>query len=276
MTTNAQSAQGSTLHPAISSDAHAEIQRRLRLAEVEHNVRILYAIESGSRAWGFHSPDSDYDVRFIYVRPKDWYLSIDVEDRRDVIEYPIVDEIDINGWDLRKALRLQAKSNPAMVEWLHSPIIYQENGAFAAAARSLLTDHYHRLRGFHHYRSSAKRNYQQFLREDMVKLKKYLYVLRPLLAVRWLEQYDSIAPIEFDRLRVTLTDPAVQDAIDQLLIQKRMHSELEKQPPIPILQIWINQELARLEHVPIDQSADPVAMQVLNELFQRLIHDAEA
>ncbi len=262
------------LHPAIPPEAYAEIQRRLRQAEIEHDVRILYAIESGSRAWGFHSPDSDYDVRFIYIRPKDWYLAIDVEDRRDVIEYPIVDEIDINGWDLRKALRLQAKSNPAMVEWLHSPIIYQENGPFAEAARRLLVEHYHRLRGFHHYRSSAKRNYQQFLREDLVKLKKYLYVLRPLLAVRWLEQHGSIAPIEFDRLRVTLADPAVQDAIDQLLIQKRMHSEQEKQPPIPILQTWIDQELARLEHVPIDQSADPVAMHVLNDLFQELINNA--
>ena len=82
-------------HPAISAAAHHEIQQRLLRAEQEHEVKILYAIESGSRAWGFHSPDSDYDVRFVYIRPQDWYLSIDVEDRRDVIEYPIVDEIDL-------------------------------------------------------------------------------------------------------------------------------------------------------------------------------------
>lgn len=82
-------------HPAISATAHHEIQQRLLRAEQEHEVKILYAIESGSRAWGFHSPDSDYDVRFVYIRPQDWYLSIDVEDRRDVIEYPIVDEIDL-------------------------------------------------------------------------------------------------------------------------------------------------------------------------------------
>jgi predicted nucleotidyltransferase len=259
-------------HPAISAEAHAEIQNRLTRAEQEHEVKIIYAIESGSRAWGFHSPDSDYDVRFVYVRPRDWYLSINVEDRRDVIEYPIVDEIDINGWDLRKALRLQAKSNPAVVEWLHSPIVYREQGSYAAQARALLSEYYHRPKGFYHYRNSAKSNYQQFLRGDMVKLKKYFYVLRPLLAVRWLEQYGGVAPIEFDRLRQVLADDAVQTAIDALLIQKRQHGEAEKQPVVPVLQQWIEQELARLEHSVLDDgSADARAMSALNGLFLDLV-----
>jgi len=92
-----------------------EIMRRISAAEEEHNVKVLYAIESGSRAWDFESPNSDYDVRFIYVHPKDWYVAVDLEDKRDVIEYEIVDEIDINGWDLRKALKLFWKSNPAFI-----------------------------------------------------------------------------------------------------------------------------------------------------------------
>ena len=258
-------------HPAISEQAHDEIQRRLKRAEQEHQVRILYAIESGSRAWGFHSPDSDYDVRFIYVHPQDCYLTIDVEDRRDVIEYPIVDEIDINGWDLRKALRLQAKSNPAIVEWLHSPIIYQDNSLYSGQARALLMAHYHQPKGFYHYRNTAKSNFQQFLRGDMVKLKKYLYVLRPLLAVRWLQQYGGVAPIEFDRLRQVLDDAVVQQAIDDLLVQKRQHSEAEKQPPVPVLQAWIIAELARLEVVSPDTTLDPVAMTDLNVLFKQVL-----
>lgn len=261
------------IHPAISAEAHAEIQRRLTTAEQEHQVRILYAIESGSRAWGFHSPDSDYDVRFVYVRPKDWYLSIDVEDRRDVIEYPIVDEIDINGWDLRKALRLQAKSNPAVVEWLHSPIIYRDDGVYSVAARQLLTAHYHQPKGFFHYRNTAKSNFHQFLKGDEVKLKKYLYVLRPLLAVRWLQQRGGVAPIEFERLRQVLDDQVVQQAIDALLVQKRQHSEAEKQPAIPVLQAWIMQELDQLENaVSPDSGLDPVAITDLNILFQSLLH----
>nr|WP_220359457.1 nucleotidyltransferase domain-containing protein [Alkalilimnicola ehrlichii] len=134
-----------------------EILARIEQAEKEHEVKVLYAIESGSRAWGFASPNSDYDVRFIYAHPKDWYVAVDLEEKRDVIEYPIVDEIDINGWDIRKALRLFAKSNPAFVEWLQSPIVYIEHGAFAQRARQLLQEVYSVEKGIYHYRSMAKR-----------------------------------------------------------------------------------------------------------------------
>lgn len=258
-------------HPAISAAAYTEIQHRLKRAEQEHEVRILYAIESGSRAWGFHSPDSDYDVRFVYIRAQDWYLSIDVEERRDVIEYPIVDEIDINGWDLRKALRLQAKSNPGIVEWLNSPIIYREQGTYAQQARELLTQHYNKARGFYHYRSTASSNFQQFLQSEQVKLKKYLYVLRPLLAVRWIEHYGEVAPIEFERLRQVLDHCEVQQAIDALLIQKRQHGEAKTQTAVPILHQWIKAELQRLVSTVPEQSMEPVALAKLNQLFLQLI-----
>jgi len=114
-----------------------------RLAAIEHTelVHILYACESGSRAWGFASPDSDYDVRFIYVRPRDWYLSIDLERRRDVIERPIEGVLDINGWDLRKALQLMRKSNPPLFEWLHSPLVYRAQAEFRnGPAKAVWTD----------------------------------------------------------------------------------------------------------------------------------------
>src|SRR5438046_7387291 len=93
--------------------------------ESQHKVRVLLAVESGSRAWGFASPDSDYDVRFIYVRDESWYLAIDSDDKRDVIERDIADQIDLSGWDLRKALRLYWNSNPGFVEWFQSPILYR-------------------------------------------------------------------------------------------------------------------------------------------------------
>lgn len=124
----------------IPDDIRREILQRLHTAEVEHGVRVLMAIESGSRAWGFASPNSDYDVRFIYVHPAHWYQAVDLEERRDVIEYPIVDDIDLNGWDLRKALRLYWKSNPALVEWLQSPITYMEHGGFRRAALALFNE----------------------------------------------------------------------------------------------------------------------------------------
>jgi predicted nucleotidyltransferase len=116
-----------------------EIGRRLRRVEQDHAVRVLFACESGSRAWGFPSRNSDYDVRFIYIRPEDWYLSIDLERRRDVIELPIEDEFDINGWDVRKALKLFVKSNPPLLEWLNSPVVYLEHGTLASSLRELDT-----------------------------------------------------------------------------------------------------------------------------------------
>src|SRR5258708_18331952 len=124
----------------IPADVRLEIMRRLAVAERDEGVRIVLAIESGSRAWGFASPNSEFDVRCIYVRPADWYLAVDLEERRDVIEYEITDDIDLNGWDVRKALRLFWKSNPTVVEWLQSPIKYIEVGGFAAGARAVLPD----------------------------------------------------------------------------------------------------------------------------------------
>jgi len=119
----------------------SELTPRLDAIEAENDVRILYACESGSRAWGFASPDSDYDVRFIYARPREWYLSIDTQKRRDVIECPIEGLWDVNGWDLRKALGLLAKSNPPLLEWLGSPIVYRQDGSFVAGLQALAEEY---------------------------------------------------------------------------------------------------------------------------------------
>jgi predicted nucleotidyltransferase len=149
------------------------ILQRIRRAEAEHDVKVLLAVESGSRAWGFESVNSDHDARFIYIHRRDWYLSVGLEEKRDVIAYPIVDDIDLNGWDLRKALRLFWKSNPAFIEWIQSPILYAELGSFAASARQRMPDVYSCVSGVHHYRSMAKTNYRGYLRAEQVPLKKF-------------------------------------------------------------------------------------------------------
>ena len=120
-------------HPVVPEVA-AQIDVRLSAIEAEFGVRILYACESGSRGWGFASPDSDYDVRFIYVHPLAWYLQVHVQ--RDVIELPISDELDINGWELRKALGLLRKGNATLIEWLDSPIVYRADAVFLQAMRN--------------------------------------------------------------------------------------------------------------------------------------------
>jgi uncharacterized protein len=246
-----------------------EILKRMHAAELEHNVKILLSVESGSRAWGFESPNSDFDVRFIYAHKPDWYLSVSLEEQRDVIEYPITDEIDINGWDIRKALRLFWKSNPAFVEWIQSPIIYAEHGTFAQQVRQLLPQVYSCLSGIHHYRSMAKTNFRGYLRDDLVPIKKYFYVLRPLLAVRWLEKYQTAAPIEFQKmLHLIDENPQLLRDIDVLLERKRGVKEMGLEPRFPRVDAFIESELLRLESVEASATPRGNVISDLNELFR--------
>jgi predicted nucleotidyltransferase len=222
-----------------------QIQERLGRIEIEEGVRIVYACESGSRAWGFASADSDFDIRFIYVRRPDWYLSIDVESRRDVIELPIENNLDINGWDLRKALKLLRKSNPPLVEWLGSPMVYRDQFAVADKMRELVRRHLNETACAHHYLQMARGNYRDYLQGDVVWLKKYLYVLRPLMAVLWIERGYGVVPTEFERLysRV-IDDAAVLQAIDELLQRKRDSKELDQGPKIGPISDFIDREMS--------------------------------
>ena len=256
----------------IPEDVREEIMRRLAAAEAEHNVRVLLAVESGSRAWGFASPNSDYDVRFIYAHPRDWYVAVDLEEKRDVIEYKIVDEIDINGWDIRKALRLFRRSNPAFVEWIQSPILYRSHGGFADGARALLPKVYSCENGTYHYRSMAKTNYRGYLRADMVPLKKYFYVLRPLLAVRWLERYGTPAPIEFNKLLHWLEgETELLDAIAVLLEKKKAAPEMGLSEPVPCLNRFIETELEQLERPDVVRFGSSDVNADLNQLFHTVL-----
>jgi len=265
--------------PAVDEAHRLDIGQRLRKLEAAEGVRIVLAVESGSRAWGFASPDSDYDVRFVYVRPRAHYLSIRVEDRRDVIERPIVDEIDLNGWDLRKALRLLARTNPAVIEWLQSPITYVEGGSFRAQALALLPALYSGVRGLHHYRHTAASNHRAYLRGERVRLKKYLYVLRPLLAARWIEARGTPPPMAFAAL-LAATDlpPDFCEAVADLLARKQAAGEMADGPPMPALQRFIEAELERsalAPSVPEDLAAD-AAWEALDRLFVDVLGEDSA
>jgi predicted nucleotidyltransferase len=235
------------VHP-VSDAVRADIMARLSAIETEHGVRVLYACESGSRGWGFASPDSDYDVRFIYVAPLARYLS--VTPHRDVIELPISDELDINGWDLRKALGLLRRGNATLIEWLDSPVVYRADAIFLQEVRRAARDTHQAERSFLHYLHMARKNYRDYLRGDMVRLKKYLYVLRPLLAALWVEQGRGTAPMPFQELVDTIViDPALRGAIDQLLVIKRAAMESEQAKPMPLINAFVERELERLTHV---------------------------
>ena len=259
---------------AITTEIRTEILRRIKAAEAEHEVKVLYAIESGSRAWGFASPNSDYDVRFIYAHPKDWYLAVDLENKRDVIEYPIVDDIDINGWDIRKALKLFYKSNPAFIEWLQSPIVYVDDNHFADKARDLMPLIASSQKGIYHYLHMAKGNFRDYLKKDLVPMKKYFYVLRPLLTIMWLEKYNKPAPIEFEVLRKLVSDnKPLDEAISDLLARKKASSEKEYAPAVPAINTFIESELERHKNYAEKLTGRDADFESLNRLFKAVLEN---
>jgi len=256
----------------IPASVQEEIRSQLAAIAIEEHVTIFFACESGSRAWGFESTNSDYDVRFIYRHVEDWYLSIDVERKRDVIERPINDDLDVSGWDLRKALQLMRKSNPPLLEWLGSPIVYTEIQPFTDDLRALSKPFYSPRACLHHYLSMAKGNIREYLKGDQVRRKKYLYVLRPLLAVRWIEKHETMPPTEFDTLvEAVVEESALEGAIKELVEQKRQGQELDWGPRIPVLSGFIDAEMDRhaknLVDVPIS-TANPDA---LNLFFRDVV-----
>ncbi|WP_035061688.1 nucleotidyltransferase domain-containing protein [Andreprevotia chitinilytica] len=235
-------------HP-ISEEIRARVLTELAAIEQRHDVKVLFACESGSRGWGFASPDSDYDVRFIYVHRLDWYLR--VEPQRDVIELPISDELDVSGWELRKALQLLRRSNPTLLEWLDSPVVYRQDAETIAALRALAPQFFSPLKGRHHYLAMAKKNFRGYLQSDTVRYKKYLYVLRPLLAVKWIDAGLGMPPMRFaDLVAGTLDDVDLLAEINALLALKMQANESQYGPRRPHIHALIEAELARAEFCP--------------------------
>lgn len=246
-----------------------DIELQIATIEQTHGVRVLYACESGSRAWGFASPDSDYDVRFLYIRPWDNYLSI--HERRDVIELPVNEVLDINGWDIRKALQLFFKSNAPLFEWLQSPIVYKELTGFAAELRELMQVYFSHRAGCHHYLSMTRNTFENDLQGTEVKLKKYFYALRPTLACRWILEKRTVPPMEFNKLRTLVTDAGWQHTVDELLERKKKAGEKELIEPIPELQEWIAATMAECKEQADALTAFTQGTNQLDRIFRKYI-----
>lgn len=228
----------------VSEAMRAQIQARLEQIERDEGARILFAIESGSRAWGFHSPDSDYDVRFVYVRPVDWHLGL--RPKRDVIEYPIDDELDLSGWDLGKALGLAIKSNAVIAEWLQSPIAYRTDPEALAALEGFTRTALTRRPVTWHYHQLLSRQLDRSRQEgDTVRIKRFFYALRPALVLRWMRVNDAaMAPMDMAALMDGADlAPADVTAIKALIARKKQLVErAETQAPDPRLFALIRAE----------------------------------
>lgn len=256
----------------------------LRHIEREERVSILVAVEAGSRAWGFESPDSDFDVRYVYVRRPDAYMEIDP--RRDVIDHyhtqPYIagtqfDDplLDITGWDVKKALQLMRKGSPQLQEWLNSPTVYSSLQRYRLLELSNSLDRFEPVYAF--YRSMAASNFRTYLQGERVRYKKYLYVIRPLFAAQWVVTYRTFPPVHFRTLfndvivQYEMMFPHLRDAIELLLERKASASELEDAPRDDALHEWICCELKRKPTQMNDPESDPTSK--LNLYFQEVVRE---
>ncbi|WP_066391830.1 nucleotidyltransferase domain-containing protein [Neobacillus mesonae] len=254
------------------------ILNTLKKIEEDFNVKILYACESGSRAWGFPSKDSDYDVRFIYVHQQEDYLTIDpigIGKKRDVIELPINDLLDVTGWELTKALRLFRKSNPPLMEWICSGIVYYQAFSTIEKMRELSSSIFAPHSCLYHYLNMAANNFREYLQGDQVKIKKYFYVLRPVLAAQWIERFNEFPPLEFPSLvEEMVQEGELKEEIETLLKRKMAGDELELEPRIDVLNNFLNKEIIRLqEFTKTLKISNPNFTPRLDELFRETLEE---
>lgn len=257
----------------------ALIDARLDGVVREHRVRILLAIESGSRAWGFPSPDSDYDCRFVFARGEDDYLSPWA--RRDVIETPLDAVLDVNGWDLGKALKLALKGNAVVIEWLQSPIVYRGDPAFRDAMLAFTRRFTDRASVARHYLHLGERQVRTYFAKGKdVALKKTFYALRPAAALRWLRLHPSeaLAPMHFPTLMATADMPGdVRAIIDDLLARKATTKELGHAPLPQPVRDFMESEFAAAHALPSGAAAPTgEAIEAAEALFRRFVREDRA
>ena len=247
------------------------IKEKLREIEERENVTILLAIESGSRAWGFASPDSDYDVRFIYMRPMEEYLRLDSP--KDTIEWQLDDVLDINGWDLRKALIQFKKGNATLFEWSNSPVVYKRTDTWDKIYQ-VAKSYFSAKTGIYHYYGTARNTYETYLQDELVKYKKYFYALRPLLACKYIEEYNCPPPVLFNDLLKLDLPHELRQGIDELLEMKKVTQESDLNPQIPVIQEFIARELIKQKELA-DKTVDDHNKDwtALNKLFYNVIRE---
>jgi predicted nucleotidyltransferase len=254
----------------IDPHIRQDVDRRLAQIAEDEGVKFLLAVESGSRAWGFPSPDSDYDVRFIYVRP--WRDYMTLRPLRDVIEQPIVDELDVNGWDIRKALGLLLKHNAVVAEWINSPIRYLPDHE-AVSRLGEIADRYFDPRGYAlHYASLGRNNLNRWdLDAETISAKRYFYALRPALSVRALRLDPANRPPMRlqDLMAVSDLPPELSAEILHLVELKAEAREMAGTKRSLAIEKLVTEELNRANEVPSRRS-DQDFMEEIEALFQHL------
>lgn len=254
----------------ILPSACRRIEAALGRIETERGVRVLLAVESGSRAWGFPSADSDYDVRFLYVAAIDDYLSLAA--RRDVIEQPIANDLDVNGWDLRKALGLALRSNAVVIEWLCSPLRYRDEPSLTATLRDIVLAAAQLPALEYHYDRMARRAFAGVAGAARPRLKRYFYALRPALALSWLRARRMPPPMDLASLLAGVEVPKpLADTVAELVARKAAAREGDTVDRVPILDAYLQQTLASEVTRPSGLSRAPEVAQRAQGFFTSVV-----
>ena len=247
------------------------ILSKLHALVADQGIRLWYAFESGSRAWGFPSPDSDFDIRFLYTNPLEWYLRI--EEGRDVLEVPMEGLLDMGGWELRKALRLAKKSNPVLWEWFQSPIRYLEEDAdFLPELRSVVDPFFSPVAAANHYLALCKGTMERELSGPTVRIKKYFYMLRPILAAQWIVERQSIPPMEFEPLLDGVrANHALIESVRSLEEQKKVTDEKVGIDRIPFVEKFLEETYADLKSRAARLNSGKGSADIVEDFFYRRV-----
>lgn len=250
-------------------DIEKEILEKLHEIEEKENIKILHAVESGSRSWGVASPDSDYDVRFIYVRKEDDYLRLD--ELKDTIEWQLDEVFDITGWDIKKALQHFHKGNATMFEWCNSPVVYYTTSEWDEIRHGVMKYFSEKVAMYHYY-GTARSTYEGYLTGDMVKYKKYIYALRPILSCRYIEENHSAPPLLFNELVDKQLPDDLKKMVNDMLDIKAVSGEKDLNPQVPEIKDFIESELERISKLAKEKIDDRQAdWDSLNEIFRKRV-----
>lgn len=243
-----------------------------KLSEIQkaYNIKMLFACESGSRGWEFPSPDSDYDVRFIFVRPFREYISI--KESSDNLSFPINDELDIYGWDLRKVLQLIRKSNTTPFEWLQSPIVYREMPGFKEELWSLCPHYFSQRSNIHHYLGIAKGAMDTMKDNGEIKIKKLFYVLRPLLSALWCLERNTIAPMSINPLMALLSDELKKEISNLIKLKETSEEGFLIEVPTALKE-WIDKTFDYCSNATKEMSKELFDIDLLDDFFIKTIEN---
>jgi predicted nucleotidyltransferase len=244
------------------------IKHILTEIEAKKKIKILYACETGSRAWGFPSPDSDFDIRFMYMHERDWYLSLGV--KKDTVE--IMDgDLDITGWDLRKSLTLLKKSNAPLIERFNSPIEYFSLPSFKEEFKKLIGNYYSPIAVFFHHHSLAKKFWEELKDKEEVKLKSYFYLIRSLLSCNWIIKDNTILPMHIEGLMKYVEDE-YKERLRNLIKLKATVGEKYLHPKNEKLNAWIMELFEFIEASKESLTVNNADMGLLNEFFLKMLY----